>query len=49
MGGDKTRRLTAKEVERLLSKYNFELVSQKRKSSKMAQSIFRQTGHSAFS
>jgi len=29
MGGDKIRRLTAKEVERLLSKYDFELISQK--------------------
>jgi predicted RNA binding protein YcfA (HicA-like mRNA interferase family) len=29
MGGEKIRRLTAKEVERLLSKYGFELVSQK--------------------
>lgn len=29
MGGEKIRRLTAKEVEKLLSKYGFELISQK--------------------
>ena len=29
MGGDKTLRLTARELERLLSKYGFQLISQK--------------------
>lgn len=45
--GDKIRQFTAKELERLLIRFGFVLISQKGKPSKVAQLVQWKAGHCA--